>query len=316
MTECQTCGRKTNLYLCTTCTNELQELLTSLVTTGTRTTITNQGKTASGRPWRIEQNRPMPGLIEYLHHAANGQAKLGEQGPKVSGHNETPIKHNPKAANLLQELHEALGQWARHINRTYGPQLDWRTTTGFAHYLATNTHHLAQDQDGGEAFSRIHGLIRQTEKTLNRPQPLRFCGPCPTTLTPDHNPKCEQRHPHQCGTQLQAPRTAIEVRCPTCKTSHRIEELHQRLLANIDQWRFTRSDILRILDGLGEHLPPGTFDTWRARNQLNPRGWQRPDGRIGITRHSPADKPVFYLADVRKLMANRRNTPTRAAASA
>jgi hypothetical protein len=102
-----------------------------------------------------------------------------------------------------------------------------------------------------------------------------------------------------------ARRDAAEVTCPTCKSTHNVERLLQRLLADVDHWRFTAAEILMIMRALDEPINDRTFRRWRSRGpkgeppKLKPRGFRRPDGAIGLTRRTEADEPLYRLAEVR-----------------
>jgi hypothetical protein len=53
-------------------------------------------------------------------------------------------------------------------------------------------------------------------------------------------------------------------------------------------------------------VPERTLRHWRQTEKLKPRGWKRPDGRIGITQHSDDDEPLYVWSDVHKLRTEKK----------
>lgn len=102
-----------------------------------------------------------------------------------------------------------------------------------------------------------------------------------------------------------AKREASEITCPSCKSTHNVERLLQRLLADVDHWRFTAAEILMIMRALDEPLNERTFRRWRKHGpkgeqpKVLPRGYRRPNGAIGLTRRTEDDVPLYRLAEVR-----------------
>jgi len=310
MSRCSSCTADCELYLCGRCCTELSELLASLL------------------PHRDEGGRWREGLLDYLRDAAVGQAKLGDGGRRTrpsglhgdehadamviqeSGHTASGGRWwieqpkytlnrvlaaggvNARASDLRVEMFEAMRMWARHIAKTNQLDMTWRTTMGYTDFLHKHVGRVAQDQDAGELLHRVRGLVRRIERTINRPEPPRFCGPCPTIVGKRK----------QCATRLEAPPNAAVVTCPTCKQTHQVEQLMRKLLEYLKDKRGTSTELRELLQGSGHHLPKGTFDTWCHRKKLRPVGWLRPHGGRAIRRHSDQDSPLYLMSDLLELM--------------
>lgn len=301
-TTCQACAGRATLFLCPPCTNQLRDMLTGL-----------------------------PRWLDYLADAIHGQTKLGaNDGPRPKGgDDEQPMRINLGASGLAAATHATLVAIARTVEDSHGVQMTplratqpgfigpllpgWRrlpagyviTRADLALWLAEHVTALAAHEAAGEHYHDVERIISDIERRINRPVPPRFCGPCPTQVEYNHNQSCERRHPHACGTALMARREAVEVRCPSCKATHTVERLLQRLLADVDHWRFTVAEILMIMRALDEPLNERTFRRWRRHGpkgeppKVRPRGFRRPDGAIGLTRRTEDDEPLYRLAEVR-----------------
>lgn len=270
MIVCQHCGKPAQAYLCGSCIDELRAMLTGL-----------------------------PRWIEYLTDAITGQARLGtSDGPRTKS-DEQPLRINLRASSLGDDVHATLVAIVRTVEDSHGLRITGPTdSAGLARWLAQHVTAIAAHEAAAEHYVDVQRIILDIEHRINRPVPPRFCGPCPA---PD-----EDDPRRACGTALMAKRDAIEVRCPTCKTTHNVERLLQRLLADVDHWRFTVSEILMIMRALEEPLNERTFRRWRAQGKVRPRGFRRPDGAIGLTRRTEDDQPLYRLAEVRGQMRRDR----------
>lgn len=292
MTVCQICSAKSQLFLCRAHTDELRDMCADL-----------------------------PRLAQHLAEAATGQTRLGERSRRASS-DEAPMRVNLRASDLTDHVNATLVRWVRDLCDSRG--ITYRAlrivppsfaseletdevrseytgdTAKLALWLAKNVEAIAADESAGECFDEIHAHIGRILAVINRPVPPRFCGPCPST-----DPADERR---QCGMALMARRDAVEIRCPQCDTTHNVEALMRRLLAEVDHWRFTRKEILLIMSTLGEPLNERTFRRWRSNSLIRPRGWRRSDGRISLTHHHEDDEPVYRLSDVRLAKARSATT--------
>jgi hypothetical protein len=167
------------------------------------------------------------------------------------------------------------------------------TPTDLALWLAHHVETVACDEAAGEIYNDIKTAVDAIERVINRPIPEQFCGTCTTRIetTP-------------CDLALYAPREAVEVLCPRCKTTHNIERLFAQTLDDSDDKSFTISELHRtVLPAVREYVPPRTLQHWAARGRLVPTGYDQ-DG-----------EPRFMLADVRRLRdAKTQSAPTGSAA--
>lgn len=235
---------------------------------------------------------------------------------------------NTSASELLAEMHYSLSSWAKGIASAHGMTLEWRTTTGFAHFLSQNVPKIARDADAGHFHHRVRAFVRRAERIINPPDEPRECGPCPTELTAEQARARlteEQRRNNvdvkgrrRCATPLTADRAATEVTCPDCDTTHNIDKLIDDLWDDVDEWHLTRPELVELLKVLGTPLSSDTLKTWCNRGKkigkppvlqrLQPRGWRRSGETAGewhATRESKADQPVYRLIDLRPFMPDK-----------
>ena len=310
---CQVCTGRATLALCPVCQRELRENLEGL---------------AIGHPLG-NGHRSTPWL-DALADAATGHAKMGDGQPRARDEH-AGVSFNSRASRLLDEIDGRLTTWVRHICesraipvrnvRAYPPSFVGPLPFGAlrcdvtrqanlaALWLAQAVNSIACDEAAGELFDDVRTAIERIERVINRPVPPRFCGPCPSLITDHRNCQgCTQRD-HVCNTRLMAKREAIEVRCPTCRATHTIDAIINRLLANVEHWRFTRDELIGERNGdwtgimglLEEPVSKSTFHRWVKDNALRQSGFRRLDGGLGLTRRSPDDLPVYRLSRVRDL---------------
>ncbi len=255
----------------------------------------------------------LPRLAKHLEEAATGQTKLGEPTRRGKS-DEQPMRVNLRASDLVDNVNQTLVRWVQDITEhralTYqAPRIfppgyvgylesgdmvsEYSTDTAkLSFWLGQHTESVAGGEDAGQCFNEIRDHMTRILATINRPTPPRFCGPCPAS-----HPDDDRR---QCTTALMAKRDATEVKCPQCKTTHNIDELLRRLMADVEHWRFTRKEVLLIMATLGDKLSDRTFRHWRKLGIVKPCGYRRPDGRDAFTRHGDDDEPLYRLSEVRR----------------
>lgn len=317
MNQCQVCTAKCQLFLCSTHTTELRDMLTSLASGGTVTETVYGGRTASGGGWRVERDRRLAGLLHHLSTAALGQTRLSSGGARrgarrdthlngertLASHieqfpNETEtdlekarnqreriaLNHalaaggiNSRATRLLGDARELLVGAA--TRNGYAP-LDMSDLAGTALWLAHSAADIAaHDDHAGQLHGSVNRLIGRIETAINRPVPPRFCGRCTTMVDREGR---EQR----CELALYASREAIEVTCPGCDTVHNAEKLFNQQLVESEYLRFTREELIgnqrtndgeRYWTGLMGEL--GEFVHWRTFARWTAAGGAlKPDG--------------------------------------
>lgn len=302
--ECQKCKSRTQLYLCNQC-----------------------------QVWLRYQLLGMPTLLGYLEDAAIGNTRLSnEQSHQLGFESRTPV-FSDRASLLIADINSTVGQWAKSMAIVHGyvvsPPVTWHrpweqyqhTTRDYATFLAAHVDTLANDEDVGELCDALRSYVKRGLTVINRRPEDQFCGPCPAPVSDhrrcvdsDGKPTC-QKQVHTCATALMAPPGALEVTCPSCGAVHGVERLVTRLLANADNYRGTISELYRVLRMLNESVPMSTLYRWaepptskrRGSGQLRPVGYVRDDnGRIGVTRHSDKDKPLYRVSDARKRREENR----------
>jgi hypothetical protein len=308
MTQCQHCAAKAhNAFLCPRCVTTLQTTLKDLPWWLDRLTESAIGHTRLGDGGR--RSEP-DGLVRYTD-ATEGDERLERdvsQGRLSLDRALAAGGVNAKASRLLDEIGNMLTTWVRHLCEQRGIAIPGAERNGdgpklhsgnsyraASRWLLQNVSAIAADEGAGECLRDITEALVRIEHAVNRPIPPRFIGPCPGA-----DPEDDRR---QCTTRLSARREAIEVTCRRCKSTHNVETLIKRLLADVDHWRFSRDEVLLIMDTLDERVPSRTFRRWRAEGKVKPSGF-RNGTRITISRHGEDDEPLYRLSDVRK-MRNR-----------
>jgi hypothetical protein len=284
---CTHCGARAQTYLCQTCMKDLRAKLLG-----------------------------MPTLVAYLNDSAVGATRMSGQGSK-SGYTSTVPAYDPRASACADEIAVTLGQWAWHIARslkqTPSVNVGWRkppseykhTSADYAMFLAAHSAAIAADQDAAELIKSLSQHIKRALTIINRKMPSLFCGPCPATVN-DHRhcePTCS-RAPHACATRLMARAGSIEIVCPACGATHRVEKLVNTLLSRADDYRCTIPELHRVMRMLGHEITLRALYSWASpkNGKLKPAGYLRADNRrIALTKDSDDDKPVYRVSDARNL---------------
>ncbi|MGB0973181.1 MAG: hypothetical protein ACPGVG_19835 [Mycobacterium sp.] len=277
------------------------------------------GRTKSGGDWHIE--RRTPGLLDALTDVVLKRTCTGGGSGHRKRGDELPAPYEPdtargretaqgRADRLLGAARNTLSTIVRDLCESRGGQaraLHTAEPADMAAWLATHVQSMARDESAGQWHSEIDSLVGQIERAVDRPEPDRFCGPCPTYVEKNRN---------NCGRLLYARRrryigghlaAVTEVHCPACKTTHKIATLVARLENRADVMRFTSAEILTIMQIRDTPIPERTWRRWRKEGWVKVRGYKRPDnpdgtrGSVGLNRRSDDDEPVYRLAEVRKL---------------
>lgn len=268
-TNCDVCGAKSGLFLCAGCQRNLVKNLQSLA----HGPVMANGQYA-------------PGLLDNLAESALGLTRLGEVVRHTRFDHAGP-RLNMRAGELLTSTRNMLGGWIRHLCESRGidpPVI--HPAAAMASWLAANVSAIACDEAGAELYNDIHAAMASIERVVDRPQPKRPCGPCPSMV----DDAGRERH---CAESLFADRESPTVICPACKSTHVVDDLMAALLRDVDDWHFTRHELLHVLlPVLDERIPESTFRKWEASGKLISSGHQRMDGR-----------PTYQLRRVRELRA-------------
>jgi hypothetical protein len=288
---CQSCSGRATLWICASCTNQLRDLLRSLVT----------GPEVAGRP--------SSGLLEDLADVVLKRTKLGSGAGHRKRGDDMPALYEPDTENgkrtkqaeavmLLDAIGNGLSTIVRDICESRGAEYPALGTTGCARWLATNVGAIACDESAGVWHGEIHGYVRRIEHVIDRPMRRVWLGPCPTWN--DQTRKA-------CGTDLHAREDAIEVYCRACRATHNCNRLKLLQQGDLDREPITWEQLLKANRYQPDEFKVSerTLQVWRKAGKLKPRGWLRPNGRHGGTQRSTDDEPLYRWSDVRKLRAEK-----------
>jgi hypothetical protein len=312
---CESCGGKTDLYLCSICVAQLKDTLAAL-----------------------------PFWLDALADAAIGQTRMGDGGRGSSrrepfkGEDDAMLgdpaklraqflaegRVNARASDRLDAVRNCLTTWVRHIADSRGivfvrvtfigplPTGHVRMaaeTPALITFLRTHVQSIACDEGAGELLGDLTGHVRAIEKIVNRPDRHVWLGACPTW---------HESTRRNCGTPLWAREDAIEVRCDRCRTTHACDRLKLMLFSDLEREKVPWANILRANKSQPEdrQIPERTLQSWRRMGRLMPRGYRRAsNGREVINRHSEDDEPLYLWSDIRRLRdAKPQKKPTGAAA--
>ncbi|UGU31385.1 hypothetical protein LT350_33735 [Mycolicibacterium smegmatis] len=278
MTACQVCEGRAQLFLCLTHITQLRDTL-----------------------------RDLPWWLDRLDETVVGQVKLGDPGRRGTKAHELDAytgpdaaeklaqaladgrfrrsvvlalgRVNPKASRLRDRARNELVTWVRHLCETRGAPVPRDITTqGLARWLGKHVQAIAADEAAKECHNAIVDLTEQIRRTVNRPEPPEYCGPCQHVFTDEERAKriaasLEDRP--ECRVQLYAKRGARRVMCPECKTEHDVEALQEALLAEADEYSFSISDLSDfILPKLGMEIHRKTLQRWAKAGVLVPSGFE------------------------------------------
>jgi hypothetical protein len=306
---CESCGGKTDLYLCSICVAQLKDTLAAL-----------------------------PFWLDALADAAIGQTRMGDGGRGSSrrepfkGEDDAMLgdpaklraqflaegRVNARASDRLDAVRNCLTTWVRHIADSRGivfvrvtfigplPTGHVRmaaTTPALITFLRTHVQSIACDEAAGELLGDLAGHVRAIEKIVNRPEPKLWL----TCLAWDGARRQE------CGTDIYCHADTMEVTCPKCRTVWPVRRLQLRMEQEAERKKLAISDILKMNRRMPEdrQISERTLRRWRKPGpkgeppRLRPIGYRRPDGREVINRHSEDDEPLFRWSDITRLRSEK-----------
>jgi hypothetical protein len=206
---------------------------------------------------------------------------------------------NPKASKLLADTNDLLAWFvntlaAHGVRRTVFAAVPRHSVPGsidMADWLAGSMATIPLLEDAGVFYIRLDRLRRRMEQVIDRPEPPRTCGPCPTIVG-------QQRQ--ECATALEAQHNQTEVTCPSCKQSYDVEQLITRTYNALHYKTFTIRELVdTVLPRLDEHVPERTLYRWIKSGVLALRG------------ENEKGDAVMLLSDV---LSVRRSKPRHATA--
>lgn len=282
--KCQSCSAAATLFLCTNCTGDMRTELRDLATGP----IVNRHITT--------------GLLDALADVALRRTKCGSERHHRMRGDELPAPFEPDTEDgksTVQGQAATLIATATHLltditTALHGPKRPDPTHT--AAWLARHTHTIASHPDAGRWRTDIAAIWNTTHKLVDRPDPMRFIGLCPTWI---------ENERRACAVTLRAREDQIEVHCRRCRTTHKSDRI--RLLTNSDLRRskVVWAQILKANTAMpdGYRVAERTLRDWRAT------------GLLKIHAHTPDGEPLYRWSDVERLRAAKpQKTLTGAAA--
>jgi hypothetical protein len=315
--KCLHCDRKSTLFLCQACVEQLHKTLTDMPWWLDRLAETSIGQARLGEPGRRGHRA---GLEKYADpkpavdgtEKTEGQRRLEQdlEDAKLRARLLAQGGVNAHASDLFDDVQNMLGSWVRDVCERRG--LYWvdpsfigplranemrfsiHTASGMAIWLRDRVPALASAECAEECFRDIHNAAERMERAVNKPPEPKTCGPCPTPGEHTNKGFVMAEVRSKCATRLEARANAVDVRCPVCKQTHNVEDLIERLINETHYTCYTIPELCQVvLPRLKEPIPQQTLQRWYAKKLLEPRGHTTTDRGKTI--------PQFMLADVRRV---------------
>lgn len=308
MIECRRCARKCELFICSTCADNLRLQLRDLPWWLDRLmeSVVGQVKLSDGGRGSSRRNvlHGDDSLASHIEKFPNENEvdlrKARRQRERVALRNALAIgRVNARASDEYDRINNMLGTWIRDICETRGvevPRLN--TSSAMALWLAKNVSAIAAQESAAECCDDVAVIIKQVERIVNRPTPPRAIGPCITDPAPDEI--LEKRRESgdlstRCNLELTAAHKAKSVTCPQCKITHAdVEAVVDQNISEMGEMNMTiRMLVDVVLPRLNETVPQRTLEQWIKRGWLTVRG------------HDEHGAQMVRLNDVRDLRASR-----------
>lgn len=277
---CNTCGRASEMPMCSSCADELHALLIG-------------GHTHFGQPgivWYISR------LVEQAY----GQSRLGSIDSAHGSDDGYALLIDERCTELLARIRAVLGDWVACFD---GLAATWANETGqvamvtrpghseplearYARWLAGHIKLIRRHQDSRRLFDALSSFAKESWRVINRPADV-CCGPCTTWFK---GPPGQEDLKQQCGTMLYADENASTVKCSRCRTKYDVEVLRNAMRDKLKDMLFTGAELRRLMETrLNDRIPKATFYRLIADGRLEPRKFRRANKKT---------EPLFTYADV------------------
>jgi hypothetical protein len=209
---------------------------------------------------------------------------------------------NAKASRLHDSARNTLTTWVRHMCETHGMQAwppkrtvslefigpllpGWRrinqdatpSLAYLARWLERRTHTIAGDEAAKECHDDMVDLTDRIKRVINRPNPPKFCGPCPTLLTDEERAKLVgggEEDREECHTRLYAKPKADRVTCPTCHLEYETKDVQAWHYEQSGDRLFTIRELVDfVLPRLGEPISQQLLYKWAKIGALPVPGY-------------------------------------------
>jgi hypothetical protein len=195
---------------------------------------------------------------------------------------------NLRASELMDYTRSVLVEWIRDICETRGVQTpEISRTEELALWLARHVTALASDEAADVCYREIKEIVREIERTVDRPASHRYFGACPTVT----------ENQELCNTGLYAKRDQTEIRCWKCKATYNTHDLIDDRLDAIDELLYSAQDIMITME-----IPERTWRWWRAEKKL-------------IIRGEREGHAAYWVSDIRELLDQKTQKATTGAAA-
>lgn len=299
MTECLRCeGKAHNAYLCPRCTSDLRKMLSDMPWWLNRLTETALGHTRmsdnAGRKSATRRDldgdlelaaciEPLPAGEEDLEKARKAREKLALAHALATG------GINAKASELLSEIADSLGYWARVLCESRGlpapaPSPGSALGTPLAAWLAVNVHAIALSEDADTIALEIEQHLDDIKRTVNRPIKYWYLGQCETF---------DEQRDKSCGTHLRVPEGTYEMYCPRCHVNYSVHRLFLARMHERESRLMPFSELAKFNRQLPQEyqIAPRTLQHWRASGILRPQ--------------IVAEEPLYSWEDVKRLQLRK-----------
>lgn len=212
----------------------------------------------------------VPAHRSELEVTLTRQAVVGERNGGKSA--EVPLAYHTGASEALAVLRSALHGWVRvavEEDDAAWPSED--SLDALARFLQRRLPWLRRHPAADEAVDEITSAIDLARRTVDRPTPRLYAGPCK-----------EQVDGQECDGELYARPNATEVVCPKCSAVHDVSKRRDWLRESVSDHLGTAAEISALCRHiLGELVTTAMIRGYAHRGTLEARGETRdPRGRI------------------------------------
>ncbi|AMU39229.1 hypothetical protein A3N99_02750 [Mycobacteroides abscessus] len=258
MTDCRKCRRKSDLFLCNLCIEELTGYLAELawLVEQLDVTVARQDKLTTGAVGHSSDN-PSPinfGAMEIARRAQNTITTIIRDLCETRGIEYVVMR--PVGLDFIGPL-----QPDQQRVRSWRP----RPLADMCEWLAKHAHAIASDEGAVVYYNDTKGLHDEITRVINRPD-RHFAGPCPTVKGYSRTGK-----PIECGKFLYAGSEDPSTVCPVCKATVDVKRNRQRSWLEGDL--MTERVLLKRLSDIDEPVSRVRFYEWIRKGKIRPQGW-------------------------------------------
>lgn len=259
--DCNLCGRATDLYMCHECATLLAEQL----------------KTVG---WYINR------LVEQVY----GQSRLGAiDSSHVSDGYGYALLIDDRALARIKAIRATLETWVIVCDGPQSPLIAPQSgemtmvpmvsrpghseplEARYARWLGSHIKMLRYKQDSHRLYHDLSAHNKAAWHIINRPADV-CCGPCPELVRNYEKPSETVGVLEPCGTMLYAQEHASTVQCPTCRTTHDVDQLRESLRHMVKDMLFTGPELRRLMETrLNDRMPKASFYRLISDGRLVPR---------------------------------------------